>query len=282
MKIHRLSRPLRGACAASLLAVLVLVLALAASAQASALPTLTLTVTSSSLTVGGSTASGAVNVISTAPGLKEVSTVLFLIKPGTTEAEVEAGVRESKKDPNLADRYGAIVFDSELPSSGTGEAQVVLQPGRYLALAGEGEHGAKQHTFFTVTAAASPAALPTPEATIKTIDFGFRGPTTLRDGERVRFENEGFLVHMDVAFRAKSRRGAEKIYKDLLTGHERGLEKLVAGEPVGFAGPVSHEAIQQETITAKPGWYVQACFMDTQSGLSHTLLGMERIFKIVK
>ena len=43
-----------------------------------------------------------------------------------------------------------------------------------------------------------------------------------------------------------------------------------------------HEAFQQETISAKPGWYVQACFMETQDGRSHTLLGMERIFKITK
>jgi len=45
---------------------------------------------------------------------------------------------------------------------------------------------------------------------------------------------------------------------------------------------VSHEAFQQETITAKPGWYVQACFMETQDGRDHTRLGMERIIKITK
>ena len=107
-----------------------------------------------------------------------------------------------------------------------------------------------------MTAAASPAALPTPEATIRSIEFGFRGPSTLHDGELVRFENEGFLVHMDIAFPVKNMKAAKQIVKDLLAGKEKGLEKLVAGRAVGFAGPLSHEAFQQETITAKPGWYV--------------------------
>jgi len=133
-----------------------------------------------------------------------------------------------------------------------------------------------------VTAAPSPAALPTPEAKVSSIEFGFRGPTTLHDGEVVRFENEGYLVHMDIAIPAKSKSGAKQIVKDLLSGHEKGLEKLAAGAPFGFAGPISHEAFMQETITAKPGWYVQACFMETQDKRDHTRLGMERIFKIVK
>jgi hypothetical protein len=51
---------------------------------------------------------------------------------------------------------------------------------------------------------------------------------------------------------------------------------------VGFAGPLSHEASQQETITAKPGIYVEVCFMDTQDRRQHTRLGMERIIHIVK
>ena len=51
---------------------------------------------------------------------------------------------------------------------------------------------------------------------------------------------------------------------------------------MGFYGPISHGAFMQETITAKPGIYVQVCFMETQDGRDHTLLGMERIIKITK
>src|SRR5271157_5298937 len=257
----------------------------AGSAQASAVPTLTLTLTKSSITVGGSTQSGGVNVVTTATGVKEANVLLFLLKPGISYAEVESGLKGGAgKDPNRTSKYGSVVFDAEV---GTGhsrsEAETYLQPGQYVALVpghGKGQ-GPKAHETFTVSAAASPVALPTPQATIRSIEFGFTGPRTLHDGELVRFENEGFLIHMDIAFPAKSQKAAKLAVKDLLSGNEKGLENLIIGEPFG-AGPLSHEAFQQQTITAKPGWYVQACFMETQDGRDHTHLGMERIIKIIK
>jgi len=256
----------------------------AGSAQASTLPTLTLAVTKTSITVGGATQSGGVNVVATATtGVKEGSAILFLMKPGVTVAEVEGVLNSGAgKDPNRATKYGTIVFDAEASAGKTNEAQTYLQPGQYVALGSPGgEGGPKLKEPFTVTAAASPAALPAPQATIRSIEFGFRGPSTLHDGELVRFENEGFLVHMDVIVPVKSHKAAKQVVKDLLTGKEKALEKLITGEPFG-AGPLSHEAFQQTTITAKPGWYVQACFMETQDGRDHTRLGMERIIKIVK
>ena len=257
-------------------------LAAAGSAQASTLPTLTLMLTKTSVTVGGTTQSGAVNVVSSASGVKEATAILFLLKPGVTVAEVEGALKSGAgKDPNRATKYGAIVFDAEVTSGRSSEVQTILQPGQYVAIGGAGE-GKKVHSpAFTVTASTSPATLPAPQATIRSIEFGFTGPSILHDGELVRFENEGFLVHMDIVFPVKSLKGAKQAVKDLLTGHEKGLEKLIAGEPFG-AGPLSHEAFQQQTITAKPGWYVQTCFMETQDRRDHARLGMERIIKIVK
>jgi len=274
---------LRATLATVALLVMASSLALAGAAQASTLPTLTIALTKTSITVGGTTQSGAVNVVSTASGIKEGEAILFQLKPGYTVAEVEAAMKAGAgKDPNKATKYGSIVFDAEVNPGRTSEAQTILEPGQYVALGGAGEGGPKLKAPFTVTAAKSPATLPAPQATVRSIEFGFRGPTTLHDGELVRFENEGFLVHMDIAFPAKSLSAAKQIVKGLLTGKEKGLEKLVSAAPFALAGPLSHEAFQQETITAKPGWYVQACFMETQDGRDHTRLGMERIFKIVK
>ncbi len=252
-------------------------------AQASSLPTLTLNLTKSSITVTGATQSGAVNVVATAAsGVKEGSAILFLLKPGATAAEVETALKGGAgKDPNKASKYGTIVFDEEATAGKTNEAQTYLQPGSYVALGGAGEGGPKFKQPFTVTASASPVALPTPQAIVRSIEFGFRGPSTWHDGELVRFENEGFLVHMDLVAPVKSHKAAKQVVKDLLAGKEKGIEKLIIGEPFG-AGPLSHEAFQQMTITAKPGWYVQVCFMETQDGRSHTRLGMERIVRIVK
>jgi hypothetical protein len=257
--------------------------AAAGSAQATTLPTLTLALTKTSVTIGGTLQSGAVNVVATATGTKEAAAVLFQLKPGVTPNEFAAFIKTpGVKDLNNTSKLGSIVFDEEANPGQTAEAQTLLQPGTYIALNGEGEGGPKAFTSFTVTASPAPAVLPTPGATVRSIEFGFRGPSVLHVGEIVRFENEGFLVHMDVAFPAKSKKAAGKIFQGLATGKEKGLEKLVSGAPFSFAGPISSGSYQQETITAKPGWYVQACFMQTQDGRIHTRLGMERIIKIVK
>jgi hypothetical protein len=272
-----------GSIKATLIAALLVGVGLlsAASAQASAPPTLSLAITNSSITVGGTLQSGAVNVVATATGVKETSAVLFLLKPGATFEEAE-NAQKHGHDPNSTGKYGSIVYNAEVAPGRSSEGQIYLQPGQYVALVpGEGT-GSKAHVAFTVTASASPVALPAPQATVRAIEFGFRGPSTLRDGELVRFENEGFLVHMDVALPVKSKAVAKQLVGDLLAGREKAAGKLVSGEPVSFAGPLSHESFVQETITAKPGWYVQACFMETQDGRNHTRLGMERTIKIVK
>ncbi len=276
----RLSKALPLACA--LLAFTMGAIA-TGSAQAAALPNVSIAVTSSSATVTGALQAGAANVVSTTT-TKETTVILFYVKPGVSIAEVEAFAKQPKetKDPNKASKYGTIVFDVEVNPGAKTEAQTILQPGQYVVLTGQGEKPVVIRTNFTVAAVPSPVALPTPEATERTIEFGFRGPTTLKDGELVRFENEGFLVHMDVAFPVKNMKAAKAVVQDLLTGKEKGLEKLIAGAPVGFAGPLSSGAFQQEVVTAKPGIYVQVCFMDTQDGRNHTRLGMERIIKIVK
>jgi hypothetical protein len=281
--------PLRGALIAAFLAATSLLasaggLIAVSSAQASTLPTVSIAISKNSATVSGALESGGVNVVTTATGVKESNAIVFLLKPGVSVAEAEAFIKEKKvhHDPNNTAKLGSIVLDTEATPGKKNEAQTVFQPGQYLLLVGSGEGEAKLRTSFTVATAKSPATLPAPQATIRSIEFGFRGPSTLHDGELVRFENEGFLVHMDFAFPVKNRKDANKVVNALLTGKEKGLEKLIAGEPIGFAGPLSHEAFQQEKITAKPGLYVQLCFMETQDKRDHTRLGMERIIKITK
>jgi hypothetical protein len=255
------------------------------SAQAAALPTVTATVSATSISVSGALQAGAVNITSTATGGKEPSVVLFLLKPGVSLTEVYAFLDSNKlaNDPNAAAKYGSLVFDVEAGKGKPTEAQTILAPGQYVALNAEGEKPSKwARSSFAVAASPAPTALPAAQATEKTVDFGFRGPSVLHVGELVRFENEGYLVHMDFALAVKSRRAALKVVKGLASGREKGLEKLSAGPPASFAGPISPGASQQATITAKPGWYVQVCFMPTQDGRPHSRLGMERVIKIVK
>jgi hypothetical protein len=255
------------------------------AAQAATLPTVTATVSPTSISVTGALQAGAVNIASTATGGKEASVVLIKLNPGVSAAELLALLATNKpsQDPNSVGKYGSIVFDAEAGTGKPTEAQTMLTAGQYVALNAEGEKSSKwAHSNFAVADSPTPAALPAAQATERTIEFGFKGPATLKVGELVRFENEGYLVHMDLGFAVKSKKAAQKVVKGLLTGHEKGLEKLVAGPPASFAGPLSPGASQQETITAKPGWYVQVCFMQTEDGRPHTRLGMERIIKIVK
>jgi hypothetical protein len=281
--LRRRSRmPLLGASLAAALAATGF--ASAGTAQAASLPTISIAATSSTATVTGPLESGGANIVSSSTGVKEGSLVLFLLKPGTTVAEAEAYLREKKGkgDPNNASVLGSIVFDTELASGQRGESQTDLAAGQYLVLVAVGEGEPKLASTFQVATAKAPASLPAPAATVRSIEFAFRGPSTLHDGELVRFENEGFLVHMDVAFPVKSTKAARQAVKYLLAGKEKAIEKLISGPPVTFAGPLSHGAYQQETINAKPGVYVQVCFMETQDGRDHTRLGMERIIKIAK
>jgi hypothetical protein len=258
---------------------------LASGSSAATLPTLTGTVSPTSVVISGTVQSGAVNIAALGTSGKEPDLTLILLKPGATVQQAYSlfESNQASKDPNVASQVGSIVFDNEAGKGKPSEAQTVLAPGTYVAINPEGEKSSKwPHATFTVAASPSPAALPAAQATEKTIEFGFKGPSVLKTGELVRFENEGYLVHMDLAFAVKSRSAAQKVVKGLLTGNEKGLEKLVSGPPASFAGPLSTGASQQEVITARPGWYVQACFMQTQDGRPHTRLGMERIIKVVK
>jgi hypothetical protein len=257
----------------------------AGTAQAATLPTISATVSATTITVSGALQSGAVNIASTATGGKEPAVVFIRLNPGVSVNEVFAFLASNKasKDPNTVTKFGSIVFDVEAGKGKPVEAQTILAAGQYVAVNAEGEQSSKwARSSFAIAASPLPAVLPAAQATEKTIEYGFRGPAVLHVGEVVRFENEGYLVHMNLGFPVKSKKAALKVAAALLSGHEKGLEKLVAGPPASFAGPLSSEAFQQEVITARPGWYVQACFMPTQDGRPHTLIGMERVIKIVK
>jgi hypothetical protein len=254
----------------------------AGSAQAAALPTVSVAVTPTSITVGGTLQSGGVNVATTATGVKEANVLLALLKPGVSPAELYAYLEtKHAKDINQSSKFGSLVFAAEAEPGHPSEAQTTLQPGTYVALGALGEGPPKLHTSFTVTAAKAPLTLPTPQAVEREIDFGFAGPTTLHEGELVGVENEGWVVHMNLALKVKDLKAAKQLVKLLLAGNEKQAFKLVTGG-LSLSGSVSHGAYQQVTVNAKPGVYVQVCFMKAQDGRSHTRLGMERIIKIVK
>jgi hypothetical protein len=248
---------------------------------AAALPTITLAMDGRSITVGGTLESGAVTVQSSVSRVHQAEPTLVHLNPGATFEQAFQAAARHNGDPNYLDPYGSIVFDAAA-NAGTSTAQTTLMPGNYVALDTQGQDPQKwPHTEFTVAQSAAPAALPQPRATIASIEFNFRGPGTLHDGQLVRFENDGFLVHMIVGAQVKNVADAKRLTALAIAGKDRQAQKLAIGEEM-FAGPLSSGAMQQSVLAAKPGVYVLMCFMDTQDGRSHTRLGMERTIRIVK
>jgi hypothetical protein len=262
----------------SVVAACVIGLAGVAGASASpTLPTLKLALTGKTgIKVSGSTTSGAVNVTSTFSGKGQGEFGLVRLDSGVPFTEAFHAVQSHHGDLNALTPFGSLIVDGSAP----GTIQTVLTPGSYVALNITG-NGQPAFELFTVTQSSSPASLPASKTTEASIEFGFKGPKVLHAGTIVRFENDGYLVHMDVLIGARNKAGAKKIIALLKAGKDRQAQKLATGF-LNLMGPASPGAMQQQILNAKPGYYVQACFMDTQDGREHTTLGMERLVRIAK
>ena len=84
-------------------------------------------------------------------------------------------------------------------------------------------------------------------------------------------------------FRAPHRSTALEVMGLLRLGKDNQAMGLLGSNSafVGLLGPASPGAMQQQVLNAPPGYYVEACFMDTQDGREHTQLGMVRVVQIV-
>ena len=244
-----------------------------AAAHGAALPVIKVAMNGKKITVSGALQSGGVNVVSTVTGEPAGAPTFVRLDPGVTVAQL---LKAAQGDPNNIALIASIVF-SPPAAKGTSSAQVNLAPGNYVAL--DATSNTPPLTTFTIAKASSPATLPAPQATVSSIEFGFRGPGTLHNGELVRFANHGFLVHMIVAARGASRAGAAKIAKLLKAGKDGAAQRLATGFTT-FFNILTHGASQQQVVHVRPGYWVLACFMDTQDGREHTQLGMERVIHI--
>jgi hypothetical protein len=132
------------------------------------------------ITVGGATQSGAVDVQSTVTAKHDAIPLLVRLNPGVTADQAFAfATSKAGRDPNNAPRVGSIVFSADA-RKGTSNAETTLEPGNYLVVDVAGNNPKKfPHTSLTISQASAPATLPNPGATVRAIDFGFRGASTL-------------------------------------------------------------------------------------------------------
>ena len=238
-----------------------------------------------SISVSGNTVSGAVTVVSTfsgkaptGPNANEPSYALVRLNPGVSIQQAFAVVQSHRGDINALTPFGAILVAADAP----GSLQTVLTPGNYVAVntAGNGHSGFAE---FTVTQSSSPASLPAANATQTALEFGFTGPSVLHDGTIVRAANGGWLVHMINLIRVPNATVGRTVMSLLRAGKDHQAQKLLGTSPVfvSLLDPASPGAMQQQVLNTKPGYYVEACFMDTQDHRGHAQLGMLRLVRVV-
>jgi hypothetical protein len=200
--------------------------------------------------------------------------------PFSAFARAGAAITAHHGDLNYLDPYGSIVFDVSA-NKGTTSDQTTLKPGNYLAVDLSSSNPDPPHKGFVIKPALHLVSLPRPGATIAAIDFAFRGPSKLHDGELVRFQNRGFLVHPIQGIGVKDAHAARRLTTLLRAANDKEAQKLGITFPE-FAGPLSRGGAQQELIHERPGLYVLACILRTQDGREQTQLGMERTIRIVR
>ena len=251
------------------------------------LPTLTVALKGiTGVSVSGSEVSGAVSITATftgkappsGPNSNGPSFGIVHLRPGVTIQQAAGAVNAAGGDLNALTPYASLFVSAAAPAT----VQTVLTPGSYVALNDTG-NGQPGFAPFTVTQSSSPAALPAAAATQTAIEFGFRGPAVLHDGTMVRAQNHGYLVHMIYLLRAPHEWTALQVMALLKAGEDNQAMQLLGPNSafVGLLGPASPGAMQQQVLSAPPGYYVEACFMDTQDGREHTQLGMVRLVQIV-
>jgi hypothetical protein len=250
----------------------------AASSAASNLPALTLAMNGKTITVGGTLRSGAVMVVSTVTKEAQGNPALFRVDPGASYAKAFAAVKSHGGNFDYLEPYGSLVYSTTVNDGASSSFQIPLQPGTYVAF--DAVPGVP-HALFTITQSPHPAPLPTPQATLRTIDFAIDGPGTVHDGELVRFENSGFLLHVIVGIAVKNAGAAAKVTNLLKAGKDGQAKRLATGI-VDFEGGLSTGDMQQQAITAKPGIYVLLCFLPIQDGREESQLGMEHTIRITK
>jgi hypothetical protein len=243
----------------------------------SSLPVIVVHMTGTSISVSGSKVSGGVKVVSHVSGEAAGNPTFARLDPGVTPAQL---FKAASGDPNNIALIASIVFSPQA-NRGTSAAYVDLRPGNYVAVDLNSHNMAA--TVFTIAKSSSPDMLPKPGGSLWSIEFGFRGNGTVHDGELLQTGNHGFLVHMMIAIRARggSLATAHLLAKYLREGRMRLAMKL-AGPQVGLFGILTHDQSQEKVVHLLPGYWVLACFMQTQDGRDHVLLGMERVIHVVK
>jgi hypothetical protein len=143
----------------------------------------------------------------------------------------------------------------------------------YVAAAGAGRSTAL--TSFT-TGAPTGARAPRPDARIRMVDYGFKGPGTLPRNGLIRVQNQGTTLHFAFALPLRPGVSDKRVGRALRGGNERAIERLVGGPPVTVQGLISQGTTNDNEVRfTRRGRYAMVCFFG-----EHHRLGMYRVYRV--
>ena len=130
-------------------------------------------------------------------------------------------------------------------------------------------------TTFT-TGASSGARAPTPDARIRMVDYGFKGPKTLPRNGRIRVANAGTTFHFAIAFPLRRGVSGRQVRRAFRRPNERLIGRISRGEPVDVQGLVSQGSTTDNQVRfGRRGRYAMVCFFG-----EHNRLGMYRVYRV--
>jgi hypothetical protein len=192
-------------------------------------------------------------------------------------ATLRAGVtvddlRRSLSNPRSVRALGQVFLEAAVAPGKT--VTVDLRPNTtYVAAVIAGRRQAL--TTFT-TGGPNGAIAPRPDARIRMVDYGFRGPKTLPRSGRIRVENAGTTLHFAIAFPLRPDVSNRQIGRALRGTNERALGRVVAGEPVDVQGLISQGSTNDNEVSfPRRGRYAMVCFF-----AEHNRLGMYRMYRV--
>jgi hypothetical protein len=136
--------------------------------------------------------------------------------------------------------------------------------------------GRSQAITTVTTGAPSGARAPTPDARIRMVDYGFRGPRTLPRNGRIRVQNDGTTFHFALAFPLRPGVSGRQVRRAFRASNEKAIGRIVAGEPVDVQGLISQGSTSDNEVRfARRGRYAMVCFFG-----EHNRLGMYRVYRV--
>jgi len=193
---------------------------------------------------------------------------LATLRAGVTIDEL----RRSLSNPRSVKALGQVFLEA---TAAPGKAVTVdLRPNTtYVANVSAGRRQAL--TMFT-TGGPNGASAPRPDARIRMVDYGFRGPTTLPRRGRIRVENAGTTLHFAIAFPLRPGVPGGQVRRALRGTNEEALGRVIAGEPVDVQGLISQGSTNDNEVSfPRRGRYAMVCFFS-----EHNRLGMYRVYRV--